>query len=109
MPSQYIWNIVFGLAAATSSIGLLANDDRPIAVPASAAARATATSPSGCTACTPVGEMITGRAMSMPITRVACSRFCGRFAMCGRKPSSLNALTLSSSVTPRSEPAINAR
>jgi hypothetical protein len=29
--------------------------------------------------------------------------------MCGRKPSSEKASTLSSSVTPRSEPAINAR
>ena len=29
VPTQYIWNIVFGLAAATSSIGLLANDERP--------------------------------------------------------------------------------
>ena len=49
-PSQYTWKNVLGLAATTSSIGLLAKDDRPIAVPRAAAARATATSPSGCTA-----------------------------------------------------------
>ena len=35
-----------------------------MAVPAAAAARATATSPSGSTAWTPVGEIITGNAMS---------------------------------------------
>jgi hypothetical protein len=109
VPTQYIWNIVFGLVATTSSIGLLANEDRPMAVSASAAALATATSPSGCTACTPVGEITTGKEMSMPITRVACSRVWGRFAMCGRKPSSLNAFTLSSSVMPSSEPATSAR
>lgn len=34
--------------------------DRPVAVPRAAAARATATSPSGCTAWTPVGEINTG-------------------------------------------------
>ncbi len=32
-PIQYIWKNVCGLAATTSSTGLLANDDRPIAVP----------------------------------------------------------------------------
>src|SRR5215213_11307723 len=40
-PSQYTWKNVLGLAATTSSIGLLANEDRPIAVPLAAAARAT--------------------------------------------------------------------
>lgn len=70
-PVQYIWKNVCGLAAATSSIGLLANDDRPIAVPRAAAACATATSPSGWTACTPVGETRTGSEMSCPITVVA--------------------------------------
>ena len=34
-PIQYIWKNVCGLAAITSSIGLLANELRPIAVPAS--------------------------------------------------------------------------
>ncbi len=46
-PSQYIWKKVCGLAAMTSSIGLLANELSPIAVPRAAAALATATSPSG--------------------------------------------------------------
>ena len=63
-PSQYSWKNTLGLAAMTSSIGLLANDESPIAVPRAAAARATATSPSGWTACTPVGEMITGSEIS---------------------------------------------
>ena len=49
-PSQYTWKKILGLAAMTSSIGLLANEDSPIAVPRAAAARATATSPSGSTA-----------------------------------------------------------
>ena len=70
-PSQYTWKNSFGLAAMTSSIGLLANDDSPIAVPRAAAARATATSPSGWTACTPVGEISTGSEISCPITVVA--------------------------------------
>jgi hypothetical protein len=63
-PIQYIWKKVCGFAATTSSTDLLAKDDSPIATPRAAAARATATSPSGCTACTPVGEMITGIEMS---------------------------------------------
>ena len=96
------------MAATTSSTGLLANELRPIAVPRAAAARATATSPSGCTACTPVGEMITGSEMSWPSTVVASSR-CGRWpATCGAKPSSAKAAMLSSTVRPRSEPATSA-
>ena len=79
----------------TSSIGLLANDDSPIAVPRAAAARATATSPSGLTACTPVGEMTTGIEMSWPITVVARSRFSVAPMTCGANPSSVNASTLS--------------
>ena len=74
VPHQYIWKKVCGLAATTSSIGLLANELRPIAVPRAAAARATATSPSGCTACTPVGEISTGSEIGWPITVVARSR-----------------------------------
>src|SRR5690349_11358195 len=92
----------------TSSMGLEANDDRPIAVPRAAAARATATSPSGWTACTPVGEISTGSETSWPITLVAISRVAGRPATCGAKPSSENAATLSRIVTPASAPAINA-
>src|SRR3712207_7700827 len=57
VPTQYIWKWVIGFAATTSSIGLLANEDSPMATPRAAAARATATSPSGWTACTPVGLM----------------------------------------------------
>lgn len=49
--TQYIWKKIRALAATASSIGLLAKELSPIAVPAAAAARATATSPSGCTAC----------------------------------------------------------
>ena len=44
----------------TSSTGLEANELSPIDTPRAAAARATATSPSGSTACTPVGEISTG-------------------------------------------------
>src|SRR5712672_2779826 len=95
------------MAFPTSSTGFDANDDRPIAVPA--AARATATSPSGCTACTPVGEMSTGRLTSWPITVVARSRVAGRSATCGRSRSSENAATLSFIVTPASAPATRAR
>src|SRR5215472_2875825 len=78
-------------------------------VPAAAAARATATSPSGCTACTPVGEISTGRLTSRPMTVVASWRSAGRPATCGRKRSSENARTLSCMVTPASVPATTAR
>ena len=54
------------VGAATSSTGLLAKELSPMIVPRAAAARATATSPSGCTACTPVGEMMTGRETGCP-------------------------------------------
>jgi hypothetical protein len=108
VPTQYIWKKTCWLAAATSSIGLLANELNPIAVPAAAAARATATSPSGLTAWTPVGEMITGKEMSCPSTLVDWSRCWGRSAICGRNPNSLNAFILSSRVSPCSEPATSA-
>ena len=78
-------------------------------VPAAAAARATATSPSGCTACTPVGEISTGRLTSWPMTAVPSWRSAGSPATCGRKRSSANALTLSRIVTPASAPATTAR
>jgi hypothetical protein len=96
------------LAATTSSTGLLAKELSPIAVPRAAAARATATSPSGCTACTPVGEMMTGSAIGWPRTVVARSRCADNPATCGAKPNSPNAAMLSSSVSPRSEPAMSA-
>ena len=107
-PSQYIWKNVLGLAATTSSIGLLANDDKPIAVPRAAAARATATSPSGWTACTPVGEITTGSEISCPITVVDRSRFSIAPMTCGAKPSSPNASTLSATVMPFSLAATSA-
>ena len=72
----------------------------PIAVPRAAAARATATSPSGRTACTPVGEMSTGIEMGWPITLVAISRFADSSATCGAIPSRPKAAMLSLSVTP---------
>ena len=87
---------------------MLANELRPMAVPRAAAARATATSPSGCTAWTPVGETRTGNEISWPMTLVARSRLSARPATCGAKPSSLKAVTLSSTVIPRSEPAMRA-
>ena len=89
---------------------MLAKELRPIAVPASAVPRATATSPSGCTACTPVGDAITGSEISCPSTEVACCRAGGRSAMCGgANRSSLNAATLSRSVRPFSVPATSDR
>jgi hypothetical protein len=97
------------LTAATSSTERLANELKPIAVPSAAAARATATSPSGSTACTPVGEITTGREISSPSTVVAWLRSRGRSAMCGRNPISPNAATLSSRVRPCSAPATSAR
>jgi hypothetical protein len=107
-PTQYIWKNVCGLAATTSSTGLLANELRPMATPRAAAARATATSPSGCTACTPVGLISTGSATSCPITRVASFRSLLSPATCGAKPSSAKAAVLSSTVSPRAEPATSA-
>ena len=79
-----------------------------MAVPRAAAARATATSPSGCTAWTPVGEMRTGNETSWPMTLVVRSRLSASPATCGANPSSLKAVTLSSTVMPRSDPAISA-
>ena len=48
-----------------------------MAVPRAAAARATATSPSGWTAWTPVGDTMTGKEISWPITLVVRSRLGG--------------------------------
>ncbi|SKS20371.1 Uncharacterised protein [Mycobacteroides abscessus subsp. abscessus] len=89
-----------GFAATTSSMGLLANEDRPIAVPRAAAALATAISPSGSTACTPVGEIMTGNEISCPRTVVESSRSGWMPTTCGSKPSSPNASTLSLTVRP---------
>ena len=95
LPIQYIWKNSCGFAAATASIGLLPKDDKPIAMPRFAAARATATSPSGCTACTPVGDMSTGIDSGWPMTVVAISRWANNPPTCGANPSSENASVLS--------------
>ncbi len=88
---------------------MLPNELRPIAVPASAVPLATPASPSGCTACTPVGDAITGSAIWSPSTDVARSRPAGRLAILGgANRSSLNAARLSCSVTPFSAPATSA-
>ena len=95
LPLQYTWKKVFAFAATTSSTGFDAYELNPMIVPRFAAARATATSPSGCTACTPVGEMMTGSEMGMPITVVSSLR-CGSWpATCGANCSSANAFMLS--------------
>src|SRR6201993_4908505 len=104
-PIQYTWKNVLGLAATTCSTGLLPNELSPTAVPRLAAARATATSPSGCTACTPVGEQSTGIDTGWPSTVTARSRLAGRPPTCGVTPRSPNAATLSFSVAPCSDPA----
>src|SRR5689334_7056576 len=104
-PTQYTWKNVLGLAAATCSTGLLPNELSPAAVPRLAAARATATSPSGCTACTPVGDKITGIDTGWPRTVTDRSRLAGSPPACGANPSSPNAATLSFSVAPCSDPA----
>ncbi len=96
------------MASTTSSMGLLAKQLRPITVPRAAEARATATSPSGWTAWTPVGEMITGMDTGCPITVVARSRSSHRPATWGARPNSPKAATLSSTVRPFSDPATRA-
>src|SRR5260370_4516257 len=105
LPTQYTWKNVLGLAAATCSTGLLPNELSPTAVPRFAAARATATSPSGCTACTPVGEQITGVDTGWPSTVVARSPLAVSPPACRVNPSSPHAATLSVSVAPCSDPA----
>ena len=52
--------------------------------------------------------MMTGSEISWPITVVERSRVAGSPAVCGAKPSSANAATLSWAVVPRSEPATSA-
>src|ERR1700758_3062049 len=104
-PIQYTWKNVLGLAATTSSTGLLPNELSPSVVPRFAAARATATSPSGCTACTPVGEQSTGIDSGWPSTVTARSRWAGCPTACGVNPSSPNAASLSFSVAPCSDQA----
>jgi len=52
--------------------------------------------------------MITGSDTGWPMTVVARSRLAESPATCGAKPSSLNALTLSLTVSPFSEPATSA-
>ena len=109
VPSQYIWKNVCGFSVTTSSIGLLANELSPIAVPARAAARATATSPAGWTPCAPVGDITTGNEISSPTTEVASPRGPpSPVATFGTKASSRKAATFSSTVIPCSSPASSA-
>jgi hypothetical protein len=58
----------------SSSTGLLPNELRPTGVPRFAAARATATSPSGCTACTPGGDKITASTLFLVFTSFVSGR-----------------------------------
>jgi hypothetical protein len=106
---QCTWKNSFGLTAATSAAGLLANSLSPIAVPASRVPSATATSPSGWTAWAPTGDAITGRLISVPRTVVRRSRLDGRSASRGgANLISPNAATLSARVAPASAPASSA-
>jgi hypothetical protein len=107
-PVQYIWKNVVAPVAVTSSTDLEAKFDSPMILPRAAAARATATSPSGCTAWTPVGLMITGDAIWWPNTVVAWLRSGCWPTTWGARPSSANAAWLSATVWPRSEPATRA-
>ena len=59
-------------------------------------------------ACTPVGEISTGKLTCWPMTVVDRSRVAGRSATCGRSFSSLKAAMLSLVVTPPSVPATSA-
>src|SRR5215471_3229942 len=75
---QYSWNQrgPSPLAAAISSIEYEAAVDMIIGTPRSAAARAVASSPSGCTIdWTPIGASSTGAGISVPSTVVARERF----------------------------------
>ena len=94
-PVQYIWKNVAAPVAVTSSTDLLAKLDSPMMVPRAVAARATATSPSGCTAWTPVGLMTTGSEISWPISEVPWVRSAWLPATWGDRPSSANAAWLS--------------
>ena len=79
-----------------------------MATPRLAAARATATSPSGWTAWTPVGEITTGMETDWPITVVAIERSRLFPATCGANPSRSKDSRLSLDDSPFSDPAINA-
>ena len=95
VPIQYIWKKVNGFAPMTSASALLPKELSPIAVPRAAVALAIASSPSGCTACTPVGEVTTGKEIGWPMKDVARSRSECKPATRGASPSSENALVLS--------------
>ena len=107
-PDQYIWKSTRSWAAQTSSTERLANELSPIATPRLAAARATATSPSGWTACTPVGESNTGIDTAWPMTVVAMERFWWLPATWGAKPSWSKESRLSFADSPFSDPATRA-
>ena len=67
------------------------------------------TSPSGCTACTPVGEMSTGSEMLLPITRGGQVALGGQPGDVRREAELAERGELSRSVSPRSEPAATRR
>ena len=79
----------------TCSIGVEPKFDRPSAVPRLAEARAMPISASGCTICTPVGEISTGIDRLWPMTCVDWSRSAGLSATVGTKPNSEKAVMLS--------------
>src|SRR5579863_1585547 len=107
-PDQYIWKSTCELTAQTSSIDRLANELSPMATPRLAAARATATSPSGWTAWTPVGEINTGIETDCPMTVVAIVRSRLLPATCGAKPNWSKDSRLSLDDSPLSDPATSA-
>jgi hypothetical protein len=107
-PDQYIWKSTWSLAAHTSSSDRLAKELSPTATPRLAPARATATSPSGCTAWTPVGESRTGIERDWPMTVVAMERSLARPATWGERPSWSKESRLSLEESPFSEPAMSA-
>jgi hypothetical protein len=96
------------LASITASTGVEPKFDRPNAVPRAADARAMPISASGCTICTPVGEISTGIDSDWPMTWVLWSRSAGLSATVGTKPSWRKARSLSTRVSPASEPALRA-
>ena len=107
-PDQYIWKSTWELAAQTSSTEQLAKELSPMAMPRFVAARAIATSPSGWTAWTPVGEITTGIESDWPMTVVAIWRSLESPATCGAKPSRSKESRLSFEESPFCDPPISA-
>jgi len=100
---QYSWNQrgPSPLAAAISSIEYEAAVDMIIGTPRSAATRAVASSPSGCTIdWTPIGASSTGAGISVPSTVVARERFVASRSMRGTRRHLSNAARLARAVAP---------